>query len=112
MPFMPLAILVIHEFTDDMVEHKEKIVTRPGIAITFHVDGFGSRPGKLSKYSLLSKRGRNCFWGLKLFYRQDVGLACTRRSLKSEGTAGFGHLSVRGAWACSVLSQLREKKNP
>lgn len=71
---LPQKLLVIHEFTDDMVEHKEKIVTRPGIAITFHVDGFGSRPGKLSKYSLLSKRGRNWFWGLKLFYRQDVDL--------------------------------------
>lgn len=71
---LPQKLLVIHEFTDEMVEHKERIVARPGIAITFHVDGFGSRPQKLSKYNLFSKRERRCFWGFKLFYRQDIDL--------------------------------------
>ncbi|MDQ6826750.1 MAG: hypothetical protein M3Z14_06075 [Candidatus Eremiobacteraeota bacterium] len=71
---LPQKLLVIHEFTTDMVEHKERILDRPGVAITFHVDGFGSRAAKLSKYRILSRAGSGRFLGFKLFYDQDPDL--------------------------------------
>lgn len=71
---LPQKMLIVHQFTPDMVQHREQIVHRPGIALVFHVDGFGTRVGKISKYRLLSQNRGDAFMGLKLFYLQDVDL--------------------------------------
>lgn len=71
---LPQKLLVIHEFTTDMVEHKGRLLMRPGIAMTYHVDGFGKRAAKLSKYHILSKVQNGQFFGFKLFYNQDVDI--------------------------------------
>lgn len=71
---LPQKLLIVHQFTPDMVEHREQIIQRPGIALVFHIDGFGTRAGKLSKYRLLSQNRGAAFMGFKLFYRQDVDL--------------------------------------
>lgn len=79
---LPQKLLVIHEFTSDMVEDKKDVLTRPGLAITYHVDGFGARAAKLSKYRFLSKSRRDRFVGLKLFYRQDADMLSPSEVLK------------------------------
>lgn len=71
---LPQKLLIVHQFTSDMIERRDQVQMRPNLAIVFHVDGFGSRAGKLSKYRLLSSGRHGAFIGIKLFYTQDVDM--------------------------------------
>ena len=73
---LPEKLFLIHQFTDGMIQGKERVVPRPGLAITFNVDGFGDRPNKLSKYAAFTAqtRGRPFADGYKLFYHEDTNL--------------------------------------
>lgn len=71
---LPQKVLIVHQFTSDMIERRDDVLMRPNLAIVFHVDGFGSRAGKLSKYRLLSRDRHGAFMGLKLFYSQDLDM--------------------------------------
>lgn len=71
---LPQKLLIVHQFTPDMIAHRSAIVPRPGIALVFHVDGFGTRAGKLSKYRLLSSDRGTASMGFKVFYRQDIDM--------------------------------------
>ena len=68
---LPQKLFVIHQFTNDMVVDKAKVLSRPGLAVTFHIDGFGSRTAKRSKYDVLHVRPP-FFNGFKLFYDEDI----------------------------------------
>ena len=72
---LPQKILIVHQFTKDMVKDKNSIDRPPEVAVTFNVDGFGGREAKLSKYQsfTIGKQDRY-FYGFKLFYEQDIGL--------------------------------------
>ncbi len=73
---LPEKLLVVHRFTNDMIVDEARLERRPGVALTVNVDGFGSRPAKISKYREFTRggraRGRNN--GFKLFYREDTNL--------------------------------------
>ncbi len=71
---LPQKLLIIHQFTSDMIQGRERVRIRPDLAIVFHVDGFGSRAGKMSKYRLLSQDRHGAFIGLKMFYQQDIDM--------------------------------------
>ena len=71
---LPQKLLVLHQFTSDMIAHRNRIVPRPGLAIVFHIDGFGGRPAKRTKYDELAQRDRRFYNGFKLFYEQDVDM--------------------------------------
>jgi hypothetical protein len=73
---LPEKLFVIHQFTDGMVQAKDQVLPRPGLAVTFNVDGFGDRPNKLSKYRAFTAqtRGRPFDDGFKLFYHEDTNL--------------------------------------
>jgi hypothetical protein len=70
---LPQKLLVIHQFTVSMVTARQQVLARPELATVFHVDGFGTPRAKIEKYALLHGQPP-LFNGLKLFYRQDVGL--------------------------------------
>jgi hypothetical protein len=69
---LPQKLLIVHQFTDAMIEHRSEVIPRRGLAITFHIDGFGGRAAKLSKYGRLAVPHAPFFNGFKLFYHQDV----------------------------------------
>ena len=73
---LPEKLFLIHQFTDGMVQNKEQVLPRPGLAITFNVDGFGDRPNKLAKYRAFTAqtRGKPFDDGYKLFYHEDTNL--------------------------------------
>jgi hypothetical protein len=73
---LPEKLFLIHQFTDGMIQGKERVLPRPGLAVTFNVDGFGDRPNKLSKYAAFTAqtRGRPFDDGYKLFYHEDTNL--------------------------------------
>jgi hypothetical protein len=68
---LPQKLLVIHLFSPEMVSESNEIKERPELAITFHVDGFGSRAAKRAHYRVLH-RSAPFFNGIKLFYQQDI----------------------------------------
>ncbi len=67
---LPQKLLVVHQFTADMVRDRHLVTARPEVGLVFHADGFGSPAAKISKYDQL--HGEDPFFaGLKLFYDLD-----------------------------------------
>ena len=79
---LPEKLFLIHQFTSEMVENKELVKPRDGLAITFNVDGFGDKPNKLSKWDLFTKQKPRLNDGYKLFYKEDVNLMSPREVLR------------------------------
>src|SRR3712207_2851633 len=78
---LPEKLFVVHQFTSDMIQGKERVKRRPGLAVTMNVDGFGDRPNKISKYREFTSEGRRFHDGFKLFYKEDVNLMRPRNVL-------------------------------
>lgn len=72
---LPEKLLVIHEFTAEMITDRDQLRDRPGIATVLNADGFGDQPNKVSKYrQLRPEPGSPLDSGFKLFYREDRNL--------------------------------------
>ena len=72
---LPEKLLVIHQFTSDMIEGEAEPRDRPGIATILNVDGFGDQPNKIAKYNELKPQpGSPLDAGFKLFYSEDLDL--------------------------------------
>jgi hypothetical protein len=76
---LPEKIFLVHQFKTWMLPGREQIVDRPGLALVFHVDGFGPRHSKRETYDLLSVKdgaapGGGAHNGFKLFLDEDVDL--------------------------------------
>lgn len=70
---LPDKLLVVHQFQDQMIRNRERLVEPPGITLTIHMDGLGTREQKLDTYSYVRTEPP---WnnGLKLFYDEDVDI--------------------------------------
>ena len=75
---LPEKLLVVHQFTRRMIRQRERLVPRPGVATVLDVDGFGNRADKIAKYRELTRGTGRFAHGIKLFYREDVGLMSPR----------------------------------
>ena len=71
---LPEKLFVVHQFTSDMIENKERVVKQSGLAVTMNVDGFGDRPNKISKYAQFTTELTRFHDGFKLFYEEDTNL--------------------------------------
>ena len=71
---LPEKLFVVHQFTSGMIENKERVVRRRGLAVTMNVDGFGDRPNKISKYKQFTSELARFHDGFKLFYEEDTTL--------------------------------------
>jgi len=79
---LPEKLLVVHQFTSGMVEGKDRVLERPGLAITMNVDGFGDRANKRAKYAQLTADAPRFRDGFKLFYEEDTKLMRPRDVLR------------------------------
>ena len=78
---LPQKLLVIHQFTDDMVD-ETALKPRDGVAMVLNADGFGSQPVKISKYHRFTRQSPGFGTGFKLFFHEDAGLMSPRRVLR------------------------------
>ena len=78
---LPQKLVVIHQFTSGMIEDKERVLERPGLAITMNVDGFGNRANKRTKYVEFTADVPRFHDGFKLFYEEDTDLMDPRAVL-------------------------------
>ncbi len=67
---LPQKLLLIHQFTPNMVADKASVQPAPGLAIVFNMDGFGAQAAKQSRYQALATDPRFAL-GFKVFYHQD-----------------------------------------
>jgi hypothetical protein len=79
---LPQKLLVIHQFTEDMVRNKEQLEQPPGVALVLNVDGFGAPPDKIAKYDLFAAQPPKAHRGFKLFYREDTDLMKPREVMR------------------------------
>ena len=75
---LPEKMLVVHQFTKDMVENRERLRRYPGVELVLNVDGFGDRTLKVDKYNEFVRGGDPARHGFKLFYREDTNLMAPR----------------------------------
>jgi hypothetical protein len=77
---LPQKLLIVHQFTDGMVQGRDEIVDRPGVAIVSNIDGFGTPEVKVSVYKQLAHSGPlaagqpRLFNGIKLFFEEDANM--------------------------------------
>lgn len=70
---LPEKLFVVHQFQQRMLPDRNQIVSRPGLATMFHMDGFGSRAEKLSTWGF-TQTGPPFHNGFKLFYDEDSNI--------------------------------------
>ncbi|MBS4751490.1 hypothetical protein KG112_01550 [Nocardioides sp. zg-ZUI104] len=78
---LPEKAFVLHQFRSSMLPGISRIVSRPGLRMIQHVDGFGNRRQKLATYRAVA-RPKQFAMGFKLFYDEDVnrmGAAAVRK---------------------------------
>jgi len=67
---LPQKLFVVHQFRASMIVHREQVVARAGLAIVFHIDGFGGQRIKRDVYADLHV-APGFYNGFKLFYLVD-----------------------------------------
>ena len=78
---LPEKLFVIHQFTDDMVDHTE-LKQREHLAIVLNVDGFGGREIKTAKYRDFAREAKEFDHGFKLFFEEDTDLMSPRQVMR------------------------------
>ncbi|MDX6692203.1 MAG: hypothetical protein QOG15_3660 [Solirubrobacteraceae bacterium] len=81
---LPEKLFVVHQFTSAMIENKDAVLDRPGLAITMNVDGFGDRANKRAKYVQFTGEVPRFHDGFKLFFEEDTNLMTPREVLRLE----------------------------
>jgi hypothetical protein len=71
---LPQKLLIIHQFTPNMITNKAYVQAPSELAVTFDVDGFGQSDVKVGKYEDFSGPFTSFYHGFKLFYDQDTDL--------------------------------------
>jgi hypothetical protein len=78
---LPEKLLLVHQFTENMIRNKARLQRHEGVALTINVDGFGDRPNKISKYDAFTDEAVRFNDGFKLFYEEDTNLMQPRQVL-------------------------------
>jgi hypothetical protein len=86
---LPEKLLLVHQFTSDMIENRKQLREYPGVALTLNVDGFGTPQLKRKKYHELVRGDDPGYQGFKLFYREDTGLMSPTQVLRLRPQPSF-----------------------
>jgi hypothetical protein len=78
---LPEKLFVIHQFTDDMVDHTQ-LKRRERLAMVLNVDGFGGQEIKKAKYRSFAREAKAFDHGFKLFFEEDTDLMSPRQVMR------------------------------
>jgi len=85
---LPQKLLIVHQFTDEMITNRDQLVSRPEVALVMNMDGFGTaelKEGVYDRFAQPVARGADSlggpYNGFKLFFREDTGLMTPREVL-------------------------------
>jgi hypothetical protein len=86
---LPQKLLIVHQFTEDMITNRDQLDSTPEVALTVNMDGFGTaelKKGVYDRLSLPAVSGPDTlggpYNGFKLFFREDTGLMSPRDVLR------------------------------
>lgn len=79
---LPPKLLVIHQFTHDMIAGREQLKPREQVQIVLNADGFGGREVKIAKYKDFTRGSDEFHEGFKLFYEEDSKLMQPKHVLR------------------------------
>jgi hypothetical protein len=71
---IPPKVLVVHQFENEMIYHKDVITPVPEVQFVLDMDGFGLEEAKIGNYHHYVRDELIQFGGIKLFFKQDVTL--------------------------------------
>ncbi len=74
-------LLVVHQFQDRMLTDRALLREPPGIALTIHMDGFGTQQQKLSTYDVVEAVPPFSN-GFKLFFDEDIDMFTPAEALR------------------------------
>jgi hypothetical protein len=69
---LPPKVLVLHRFTQNMIQGYQDIKPTPEVQVVMHMDGWGSTELKTSTYRRVVEPEPVQFAGLKIFYKNDL----------------------------------------
>jgi hypothetical protein len=78
---LPPKVLIVHQFTMNMLPDKQNIRQSSLVDVVLDVDGFGDRPLKRAMYATIMKK-QLPYAGIKLFYREDTNLLAPEDVMK------------------------------
>ncbi len=81
---LPPKILIVHRFTQDMVQNTANITPLPEVQIVMDMDGWGFGAKKINTYHQVIEPYPVQFTGFKLFYKNDLLPPSTRMLTPSE----------------------------
>jgi hypothetical protein len=70
---LPDKLLVVHQFQERMITDRHLLREPPGVVLTIHMDGFGTRSQKLATYGVVHADPPFSN-GFKLFFDEDVDM--------------------------------------
>ncbi|MGI8461080.1 MAG: hypothetical protein ACR2OC_05510 [Solirubrobacterales bacterium] len=88
---LPQKLLIIHQFTDGMIDNREALEAHPNVAIVLNSDGFSDPVNKEAKYDELRPQGptKEFTPGFKLFYLEDFPVMTPKQVLGLEPEPEF-----------------------
>lgn len=69
---LPPKMLVVHRFTQNMVQQYQNIQTLPEVQIIIDMDGWGAAARKINTYQQFTYKEPVQFTGFKIFYKNDL----------------------------------------
>jgi hypothetical protein len=69
---LPPKVLILHRFTQDMIQGYQDIRPTPEVQVVMNMDGWGSTELKTSTYRRVVEPEPVQFAGLKIFYKNDL----------------------------------------
>ena len=86
---LPPKLLVIHQFTQDMIQNRDQLKPREKVQTILNADGFGGREIKKAKYRDFTRGKRVFHEGFKLFYKEDTNLMRPRQVMRLRPSPDF-----------------------
>ncbi|HVW71588.1 MAG TPA: hypothetical protein VHB93_00340 [Candidatus Paceibacterota bacterium] len=81
---LPPKVLIVHRFTQNMVQNTQNITPLPEVQIVMDMDGWGFGAKKINTYNTVIEPYPVQFTGFKLFYKNDLLPPSTRMLTPSE----------------------------
>jgi hypothetical protein len=86
---LPPKILVVHRFTQQMLQGYKDIKPTPEVQVVIDMDGWGIKPKKINTYNLFTYREPVQFTGFKIFYKNDTKRVNELKEMQPEDVLGL-----------------------
>ena len=93
---LPQKLLMVHQFSHEMITNRSEIRTTPELAVMIHMDGQGQSALKFNTYAEITRNSldNGWWWGWKNFYDEDFPTLTARPDARSKASAVSCELPV------------------